>query len=83
MGPLKDITILEFAGIGPGPFCGMLLADLGAEVIKINRPESKGTSGELITDRSKKLITFNLKKLLRSLAELPEDNPSLNKKKHY
>ena len=61
MGPLKDITILEFAGIGPGPFCGMLLADLGAEVIKINRPESKGTSGELITDRSKKLITFNLK----------------------
>ena len=39
----------------------MLLADLGAEVIKINRPESKGTSGRLITDRSKKLITFNLK----------------------
>ena len=39
----------------------MLLADLGAEVIKINRPESKGTSGVLITDRSKKLITFNLK----------------------
>ena len=36
MGPLKDIIILEFAGIGPGPFCGMLLADLGAEVIKIN-----------------------------------------------
>ena len=39
MGPLKGIKILEFAGIGPGPFCGMLLADLGAEVIKISRPE--------------------------------------------
>ena len=30
MGPLKGIKIIEFAGIGPGPFCGMLLADLGA-----------------------------------------------------
>jgi len=34
MGPLKGIKILEFAGIGPGPFCGMLLADLGAELSK-------------------------------------------------
>ena len=42
MGPLKGIKIIEFAGIGPGPFCGMLLADLGAEVIKISRPASKG-----------------------------------------
>ena len=41
MGPLKDIKILEFAGIGPGPFCGMLLADLGAEVIRIERTENK------------------------------------------
>ena len=40
MGPLKDITILEFAGIGPGPFCGMLLADLGADVIRISRKET-------------------------------------------
>ena len=33
MGPLKDVKIIEFAGIGPGPFCGMLLADLGAEAV--------------------------------------------------
>ena len=33
MGPLQGIRIVEFAGIGPGPFCGMLLADLGAEVV--------------------------------------------------
>ena len=33
MGPLKGIKIIEMAGIGPGPFCGMVLADLGAEVI--------------------------------------------------
>ena len=37
-GPLKGIRIIEFAGIGPGPFCGMMLADHGAEVIRIERP---------------------------------------------
>ena len=35
MGPLQGIRIVEFAGIGPGPFCGMLLADLGAEVVLV------------------------------------------------
>ncbi len=38
MGPLKDIKIIEIGGIGPGPFCGMLLADMGADVLRINRP---------------------------------------------
>ena len=37
MGPLKGIRIVEFGGIGPGPFCGMLLADLGADVLRIDR----------------------------------------------
>ena len=37
-GPLSGIRIIEFAGIGPGPFCGMMLADHGAEVIRIERP---------------------------------------------
>ena len=37
MGPLKGIKIIEMAGIGPGPFCGMVLADLGAEVIRVDR----------------------------------------------
>ena len=41
MGPLKGIKIIEFSGIGPGPFCGMLLADLGADVIRISRPEQR------------------------------------------
>ena len=62
MGPLKGIKILEFAGIGPGPFCGMLLADLGAEVIKISRPESKGNGSKYdLNDRSKFSITLDLK----------------------
>ena len=38
-GPLTGITIVEIVGIGPGPFCGMLLADLGADVIRVDRVE--------------------------------------------
>jgi len=39
-GPLGGIRIVEIAGIGPGPFCGMMLADLGAEVLRVDRAES-------------------------------------------
>ena len=38
MGPLKGYKIIEIAGIGPGQFCGMLLADMGAELIRLERP---------------------------------------------
>jgi hypothetical protein len=37
MGPLQGFRIIELAGIGPGPFCGMMLSDMGAEVIRIHR----------------------------------------------
>ena len=37
MGPLHDIKVIELAGIGPAPFAAMLLADMGAEVIRIDR----------------------------------------------
>ena len=57
-GPLKGTTIIEFSGIGPGPFCGMVLADLGAEVIKIDRASSLGKGNELdFQSRSKYSIT--------------------------
>jgi len=39
-GPLKGVRIIEIAGIGPGPFCGMMLADHGAEVIRVDRPNA-------------------------------------------
>lgn len=42
MGPLAGVRIVEFGGIGPGPMCAMLLADLGAEVIRIDRAEPSG-----------------------------------------
>ena len=42
MGPLKDLRVVELAGLGATPFCAMLLADLGADVIRIDRPDSVG-----------------------------------------
>ena len=39
MGPLAGVTVIELAGIGPGPFCGMMLADMGAEVVRVDRAE--------------------------------------------
>jgi alpha-methylacyl-CoA racemase len=39
MGPLSGITVLEIAGIGPGPFAGMMLSDMGADVIRIDRAD--------------------------------------------
>ena len=42
MGPLKGLKVVELQGIGPGPFCGMMLADMGAEVIRIDRASAVG-----------------------------------------
>jgi alpha-methylacyl-CoA racemase len=39
-GPLEGLRILEIAGIGPGPFCAMMLADMGAEVLRVDRAQS-------------------------------------------
>ena len=39
MGPLQGVKIIELAGIGPGPFCGMMLSDMGAEVLRIDRAQ--------------------------------------------
>jgi alpha-methylacyl-CoA racemase len=40
MGPLHGVKIIELAGIGPGPFCAMMLADMGADVIRVDRAQS-------------------------------------------
>ena len=62
MGPLKGIKIVEFSGIGPGPFCGMLLADLGADVIRISRKDAQGMENKFdIHNRYKRTITADLK----------------------
>ncbi|MEZ5736823.1 MAG: CaiB/BaiF CoA-transferase family protein [Novosphingobium sp.] len=63
--PLEGVRVIELAGIGPAPFCGMMLADHGAEVIRIDRP---GGSDPLAQDqerdvllRSRRSITLDLK----------------------
>jgi len=61
MGPLKGLRILEFAGIGPGPFCGMVLADLGAELVRIERKEGPPGSREDFTGRGRRSIALDLK----------------------
>ncbi len=65
MGPLSGIRILELAGIGPGPFCGMLLADLGADVVLVDRkggalPFNAQPKHDL-TRRGKRSIAVDLK----------------------
>jgi alpha-methylacyl-CoA racemase len=63
-GPLSGFRILELAGIGPGPFCGMMLADMGAEVIRIDRPGGNPSSmvGHEVLFRNRKAVAVNLKK---------------------
>ena len=65
MGPLKGIKIIEFAGLGPAPFCAMMLSDLGAEIIRIDRKSSRP---ETITarpgnpiDRGRRSLAVDLK----------------------
>jgi len=63
VGPLKDIKIIEMAGIGPAPFCGMILADMGAEVISVDRITSTGRGSSAdIASRGKKSIAIDIRK---------------------
>ena len=62
MGPLKGLKIIEMAGIGPGPFCGMILSDLGAEIIRVDRAVSAGSgSRKEPANRGKRSIAVDLK----------------------
>jgi len=60
-GPLSGLKVLEFAGIGPGPFCGMLLSDLGADVVRIDRKGSGRSSPADITARGRRSVALDLK----------------------
>ncbi len=62
MGPLEGIKVVELAGIGPGPFCGMLLSDMGAEVIRIERKGARGGSKFDVLSRGRKSVAVDLKK---------------------
>lgn len=64
-GVLHGVTIIELAGIGPGPFCGMMLADHGARVIRVERPGNAGRFGDGsnrdILNRNRERIELDLK----------------------
>jgi len=60
-GPLTGLKIVEFAGIGPGPFCGMLLSDLGADVVRIDRHGGRGGAPTDITSRGRRSVALDLK----------------------
>ncbi|KQT09719.1 CaiB/BaiF CoA transferase family protein [Ramlibacter sp. Leaf400] len=65
-GPLQGLKVVEMAGLGPGPFCGMLLADLGADVVRIDRPPSGAARPEAarfdVTSRGKRSLAIDLRK---------------------
>lgn len=63
-GPLRGVRVLEFAGLGPAPFCGMLLSDLGAQVIRISRPNVPAQPFDAILDRGRTTLTVDLKQSL-------------------
>ena len=58
-GPLHGLRIIEVAGLGAGPFCAMMLADMGADVVRVDRPTPAPYSGVL--GRSRRSIAIDLK----------------------
>src|SRR4029453_15917077 len=71
MGPLQGVRVVEFAGLGPGPFCGILLADLGADVLRNDR---RGPGGGLIGALGSTTLLGRGK---RSIALGPKDDADL------
>ena len=75
-GTLAGLRIIEIAGIGPGPFCGMMLADHGAEVIRVDRLKGDPLSGGPLA-RSRKSIAVDIRKpegaaIVRDLAKIAD-----------
>ncbi|GGZ33841.1 CoA transferase [Streptomyces inusitatus] len=63
-GPLAGVRVVELAGIGPGPFAAMLLADLGADVVRVDRPGGAGLAidpARDLTNRNKRSVLIDLK----------------------
>ena len=59
-GPLSGLRVIEFGGQGPGPFCGMMLADAGAQVIRLERPGARFDPFDILA-RSRHALTVDVK----------------------
>jgi alpha-methylacyl-CoA racemase len=63
MGPLDGVKVIEIAGIGPGPFCAMMLSDLGADVVRVDRRSAAGQGSKFdVLNRGRRSIALDLKK---------------------
>ena len=60
-GPISGVKVLEFAGIGPGPFAAMTLSDMGADIIRIERPGAKRPTPDQIDLRGRRTISLDWK----------------------
>jgi crotonobetainyl-CoA:carnitine CoA-transferase CaiB-like acyl-CoA transferase len=60
-GPLQGLKVVEFAGLGPAPFCGMLLSDLGADVLRIDRKGARPYLKTSVTTRGRRSVAVDLK----------------------
>jgi alpha-methylacyl-CoA racemase len=60
-GPLKGVKVVEFVGLGPAPFCAMMLADMGCDVVRIDRPGAGGGGSADILARGRRSVALNLK----------------------
>jgi alpha-methylacyl-CoA racemase len=60
-GPLAGLKVLEFASLGPGPFCGMMLSDMGADVLQIVRPGASDPPPHRLDARGRRAIALDLK----------------------
>lgn len=60
-GPLAGVRVLEFAGLGPAPFCAMLLADMGAEVLRVDRTDAAPPGPLDVLGRGKRAVRLDLK----------------------
>ncbi|HZT65076.1 MAG TPA: CaiB/BaiF CoA-transferase family protein [Acidimicrobiales bacterium] len=60
-GPLRGVRVVEFASLAPGPFAGMLLADMGADVVRVDRLEQAGSPGGLLLGRGRRSVAVDLK----------------------
>ena len=61
MGPLEGVKIIEIAGIGPGPFCAMMLSDMGADIIRVDRKGNPGMGKMDILNRGRRSVAVDLK----------------------
>lgn len=87
MGPLEGIKVVELAGIGPGPFCAMMLADMGADVIRIDRPSKVKAGGTTaganprfdVLNRGRRSVALDLKdpKSIETVLKLCEQADAL------